>query len=56
MYEDGLGVEVNLIQAYLWSNRALNNDNENALQTRDHVAGLMSTEQLDEARRLAIER
>ena len=56
MHELGLGGPQNLIQAYLWSNRAYNNGALEAGETRDRVAAQMSEAELDEAKRMATER
>jgi TPR repeat protein len=56
LYEQGLGRPVNLVQAYIWARRAENNGVEEAEVVRKRVAALMSPEELDEARRMTVER
>jgi TPR repeat protein len=54
-YADGLGVKQNLVQAYLWLERAALKEREQAAQERDLIEARMSEEELAEAKRLALD-
>jgi uncharacterized protein len=60
MYAAGEGVPQDYVQAYVWASLAAlrfpssaKEDREQAAANRDHVASLMTPEQLEEAKRLA---
>ena len=55
LYLEGRGVDRNLVQAYLWANRAVYNGNDAARTTRERASEQMTEAELAEARRLSIE-
>ncbi len=60
MYEIGLGVPQDHVQAHRWSNIAVANttdieDRDRAVRDRDRIAKKMSTPQIAEAQKLARE-
>ena len=55
MYEFGLGVPRDFVQAYLWFGLAVAQGNAVAQQNRDITAGQMAPEQIAEAQRMTCE-
>jgi hypothetical protein len=53
MYELGMGVTQDYVQAHMWFNIASANGNANARKNRDIVANKMSPKQLEQAQKLA---
>ena len=52
IYAEGRGVEINLVQAYFWLTRALDQGDSDAETLRRMVAADMQNSEFDEARRL----
>jgi TPR repeat protein len=55
MYDNGEGVPQDYVQAHMWLNLAAANGDENAKENRDIAAGLMTSEEIAEAQKLARE-
>ncbi len=55
MYRLGWGVPLDYVQAHLWWSLAASQGNKNAASNRDKVAGMMTPEQIAEAKKLARE-
>jgi uncharacterized protein len=55
VYAEGLGVEPNLVRAYMWFELAAARGHEMAKSNRSFIAERMSAEQIDEAEVLAAE-
>ena len=55
MYVFGKGVTKDFVYAHMWGNIALMNGNERGASVRGHVAEKMTSSQIEEAQRLAIE-
>src|SRR6185437_12103843 len=52
MYDQGQGVQPDVVQAYYWISLSANRGNVHARDARDYVSEKMSTEQLVTAKRL----
>lgn len=55
LYQDGLGVPQDYVQAHMWYNLAGTNGNQDAVEFRDRLAGKMTPAQIAEAQKLARE-
>ena len=52
IYAEGRGVEPDLVQAYFWLSRAIEQGDADAEKLRRHVASRMSDSEFEQARRL----
>ena len=55
MYALGLGVERDLVLAYMWSTLAIAEDAENAAENRGRIAQRLTKEEIIKAERMAKE-
>jgi hypothetical protein len=55
MYQNGLGIPQDYVQAHMWFNLAAMTGDQGAAENRNIVAGLMTPAQIAEAQKLARE-